>query len=113
MKGNIFNLTNTPWAGHLTRMQPPNSHQRKIVIRAKSVFELLNPFVSYPDWCAWYIEESPLRVSIDYFYIGRNHDIILTISALQAVLIMNDTDKSWQLFHDLTDLINSGFSTTK
>lgn len=111
MKGNILNLSNTPWAGHLMRMAPPNSHKRKIMVRAKSVYQLVNPFVAYADWSEWYIEDTPLRLNTDYFYSGPNRDIILSISAVQAVLVMNDTDKSWQLFNSLTDLINTGFAT--
>lgn len=111
MKANILNLSNTPWAGHLMRMAPPNSHKRKIMIRAKAVYKLVNPFVGYADWSEWYIQDTPLRSDIDYFYIGTNRDLILSISALQAVLVMNDTDKSWQLFNALSDLINNGFAT--
>lgn len=111
MKGNISKLGNSPWAGHLIRIAPPGGHQRKIMAKAKNIYQLLKPFVSYDDWCAWYIEDTNLRVNVDYFYIDNHSTIILSISAIQAVLVMNDTDTSWLLFNALSDLINTGFST--
>lgn len=111
MNNNILKIANNLWAGHLIRIAPPNTTKRKIMVKAKVVFKLLNPFVAYSDWSEWFIQDTPLRLNIDYFYIGSTQEIVLSLSALQAVLVMNDTDKSWQLFNSLSDLINTGFST--
>lgn len=104
-------LGNTPWAGHLIRIAPPNTHKRKIMVKAKDLYQMLEPFVGFEDWCAWYIEDTLLRINVDYFYTTNHSAIILSISAVQAVLVMNDTDRSWLLFNALSDLINNGFST--
>lgn len=108
MKTNIHNIQGI-FADKLTRAIIGNDNKRRIVIHAKVLYQMLQTDISYKQWCN-HIEQSPLRPNIDY--TNKNSNIILSISAMQAILVMTNTQHSWQLHHTMTDLIHTGFSTT-
>ena len=45
------------------------------------------------------------------FSFNEQHDTYnLSICAVQAILILENTEKSWRFFNELSDLINNGFN---
>lgn len=111
MKNNILNLQSTSYKGILFRAKQPNGHQRKIMVTAKQLYNLVAPSCAYAEFCDLYIESTPLRLNIDYHYTDNFKAINLTLSAVQAVLVQVNTNTSWALFNEMSDLINTGFST--
>ena len=86
--------------------------KRRIMVWASQLKRLSNDQTDHTDWLLS-IQNSPLRKEIDYHQVPNRHDIRLTISAVQAILVMQNTAHSWQLHHALSDLIHRGFSNNQ
>lgn len=90
----------------------PIDGKRRIMVWASQLKRLLSDQTNHADWILS-IQTSPLRNEIDYHLAPNRNDIRLTISAVQALLVMQNTPHSWQLHHALSDLIHRGFSNTE
>ena len=90
----------------------PIDGKRRIMVWASQLKRLLSEQTDHKQWILS-IQNSPLREGIDYHLVPNRNDIRLTISAVQALLVMKDTQYSWQLHHALSDLIHRGFSNTE
>jgi len=87
----------------------PIDGKRRIMVWASQLKRLLNHPSDQQHWILS-IQNSPLRNEIDYHLVPNRNDIRLTVSAVQALLVMQNTQYSWQLHHALSDLIHRGFS---
>ena len=97
----------------IMRVQNPQTNKRQLFVSAKKLHRILECDVSYKTFIETNIIWSRLRENIDYHF-NKNHDTYnLSISAVQAILIMENTEKSWRLFNELSDLINNGFNLPK
>lgn len=97
----------------IMRVQNPQTNKRQLFVSAKKLHRILECDVSYKTFIETNIIWSRLRENIDYHF-NQNHDTYnLSISAVQAILIMENTEISWRLFNELTDLINNGFNLSK
>ena len=94
---------------YIIRIQEPCSKKRKFFISSKNLYRILQTDVSYKTFVETNITWSKLRENIDYHYNTAHDTYNLSISAVQAVLILENTEKSWMLFNQLSDLINIGF----
>ncbi len=95
----------------ILRVKNPQTNKRQFFVSSKKLYNLINPNVSYKTFIETNITWSKLRADIDYHYNQPFDCYNLSISAVQAILILENTEKSWSLFNELSDLINSGFST--
>lgn len=95
---------------HIIRVQEPHSKKRKFFISSKDLYRLLQTDVSYKTFVETNIVWSRLRENIDYNFNSQHDTYNLSISAVQAILVLENTEKSWQFFNELTDLINNGFN---
>lgn len=110
MKNDIKNINGT-FKDKLSRSKIGDDPKRRIVINAKVLYAMLNqPSISFEDWCK-HIEKSPLRLNIDYQYTQTKDTMLLSISAMQAILVMTNSMQSWELHHEMTDLIHNGFAS--
>ena len=98
---------------HIIRIQEPHTKKRKFFIGSKDLYRLLQPNVSYKTFVETNIVWSRLRENIDYHFNEQHDTYNLSICAVQAILIMENTDKSWTLFNSLTDHINNGFPNNR
>lgn len=101
-----MNIANT-----IIKIQNPATQKRQFFITSKKLYNLINPDVSYKTFVETNIIWSKLRENIDYHYNETHDTYNLSISAVQAVLILENTEKSWMLFNQLSDLINMGFAS--
>lgn len=97
-------------ANAIIKIQNPTTKKRQFFITSKKLYNLVGPDVSYKTFVETNITWSKLRENIDYHYNTAHDTYNLGISAVQAVLILENTEKSWMLFNQLSDLINVGFS---
>lgn len=97
-------------ANVIIKIQNPTTKKRQFFITSKKLYNLINPDISYKTFIETNITWSRLRENIDYHYNEAHDTYNLGISAVQAVLILENTEKSWTLFHQLSDLISSGFA---
>lgn len=97
----------------IMRVQNPQTKKRQLFVSAKNLHRILQCDVSYKTFIETNIIWSRLRENIDYHF-NKNHDTYnMNISAVQAILIMENTELSWRLFNELSDLINNGFNLSK
>lgn len=95
---------------HVMRLQEPNTKKRKFFISSKHLYHLLETDVSYKTFVETNIIWSRLRENIDYHFNEQHDTYNLSICAVQAILILENTEKSWRFFNELSDLINNGFN---
>ena len=95
---------------HIIRVQEPHSKKRKFFISSKQLYRLLQTDISYKTFVETKTVWSRLRENIDYHFNEQHDTYNLSICAVQAILVLENTEKSWQLFNELTDLINNGFN---
>ena len=95
---------------HIIRVQEPHSKKRKFFISSKHLYRLLQTDISYKTFVETNIVWSRLRENIDYHFSEQHDTYNLSICAVQAILVLENTEKSWQFFNELTDLINNGFN---
>lgn len=95
---------------HIIRVQELHTKKRKFFISSKDLYRLIQPGVSYKTFVETNITWSRLRENIDYHFNEQHDTYNLSICAVQAILILENTEKSWQFFNELTDLINNGFN---
>lgn len=95
----------------ILRVKNPQTNKRQFFVSSKKLYNLINPNVSYKTFIETNITWSKLREEIDYHYNQSFNCYNLSISAVQAILILENTEKSWSFFNELSDLINNGFST--
>lgn len=95
----------------IIKVQNPTNHKRQYFVSSRKLYRLLSPGVSYKTFVETNIIWSRLRENIDYHYNERFEAYNLSISSVQAILILENTEMSWQLFNELSDLISNGFST--
>jgi len=97
---------------YIIRVQEPQTKKRKFFISSRNLYRILQTDVSYKTFVETNIIWSRLRADIDYHFNAQHDTYNLSICAVQAILIMENTDRSWSLFNNLTDHINNGFPTT-
>lgn len=107
MNNDINKLQFNVFKGKLTRYKFENDNKRRIVMTARNLYIMLQCDITYKQFCMS-IQASPLRIDIDYQFTDKN--LLLSISSVQAILVMTDSELSWQLHHALSDLIHNGFS---
>ena len=95
----------------ILRVKNPHNNKRQFFVSSKKLYNLINPDVSYKTFIETNITWSKLRENTDYHYNQQFESYNLSISAVQAILILENTEKGWSLFNELSDLINNGFST--
>ncbi|AMW79767.1 hypothetical protein AMD27_13245 [Acinetobacter sp. TGL-Y2] len=95
----------------ILRVKNPHNNKRQLFVSSKKLYNLINPDVSYKTFIETNVTWSKLRAKIDYHYNQQFDCYNLSISAVQAILILENTERSWSLFNELSDLINIGFST--
>ena len=95
---------------YIIRLQEPHSKKRKFFISSKHLYRLLQADISYKTFVETNIIWSRLRKNIDYHFNEQHDTYNLSICAVQAILILESTEISWQFFNELTDLINNGFN---
>jgi len=98
---------------HIKRLQEPSTRKRKFFISSRSLYRILNTDVSYKTFVETSITWSRLRENIDYHFNEQYDTYNLSICAVQAILIMENTVRSWELFNNLSDHINNGFPENK
>lgn len=109
MKSDIYKMQVSIFKEKLVRCRVGCDKKRRIVMNSRSLYTMLQTDITYAQFCKD-IRNTPLRMNIDYYENGKNGDLLLNISAVQAVFVMSDTEVSWQLHHALTDLILNNFS---
>ncbi|ASN71612.1 hypothetical protein 2F1_11 [Uncultured Caudovirales phage clone 2F_1] len=95
----------------IIKVQNPANNKRQFFVSSKKLYNLLDPESTYKTFVETNIVWSRLRENIDYHYNERFETYNLSISSVQAILILENTERSWQFFNELSDLINSGFKT--
>lgn len=95
----------------IIKVQNPANNKRQYFVSSKKLYRLLSPSLSYKTFIETNVIWSRLRENTDYHFNKQFDTYNLSICAIQAILIMENTEQSWILFNELTDLINSGFST--
>lgn len=91
------------------RKRCPFHAKRRLFINSRNLYKLINPDMSYKNF-ANEILWSPLRANQDYHFCEQYDAYNLSISAVQAILILCGTKKAWQIFNELSDIIQNGFS---
>lgn len=95
----------------IIRVQNPKTEKRQLFVSAKKLHRILECDISYKTFIETNVIWSRLRENIDYHFNNKHNTYNLSICAVQAILIMENTELSWKLFNELSDLINSGFPT--
>lgn len=54
-------------------------------------------------------KKSQLRKEQDWTFNPDKSDFALSLSSAQAIMVMADTDKSWDIHHRISDFIQQGF----
>jgi len=93
----------------IIRIKNPHTNKRQLFISSKKLHQILGCDISYKTFIETNVIWSRLRENIDYHFNQEFDTFNLSICAVQAILIMENTELSWRLFNELTDLINSGF----
>lgn len=96
----------------ILRVKNPQTNKRQFFVSSKKLYNLINPDVSYKTFIETNITWSKLRAEFDYHYNQSFDCFNLSISAVQAILILENTEQSWKYFNELSDLIANGFSAT-
>ena len=91
------------------RLRCPYHNKRRLFISSRKLYDLLCPKMSYEEF-ATSIYWMPIRMEVDYHYSEKSGSYNLSISAVQAVLVSYNSPKGWELFNELSDLIQNGFS---
>lgn len=94
----------------IIKVQNPANHKRQYFVSSKKLYRLLSSSLSYKTFIETNITWSRLRENIDYHYNDHFDTYNLSISSVQAILILENSEISWQIFNELSDLISSGFS---
>lgn len=97
----------------IIRVQNPTNNKRQFFVSSKKLYSAMKCDVSYKTFVETNISWSKLRKNIDYHYNEQHQVYNLSICAVQAILIMENSDESWSLFNMLTDHINNGFPNNK
>lgn len=92
------------------RKRCPHHQKRRLFINSRKLFKLLDINLPYDEFASM-IYWTPLRLEVDYHYSEQYQCYNLNISAVQAILVIVGTQQSWELFHELSDIIQNGFST--
>lgn len=95
----------------IVRVQNPQTQKRQLFISTKKLHSILKCDISYKTFVETNVLWSRLRENIDYHFNKQFDTYNLSICAVQAILIMENTELSWRLFNELSDLINNGFSS--
>lgn len=95
----------------ILRVKNPQNNKRQLFISSRKLYNLISPNVSYKTFVETNITWSKLRENIYYHYNQQFDSYNLSICAVQAILVLENSDQSWALFNELSHLINSGFST--
>lgn len=95
----------------ILRVKNPQNNKRQLFVSSRKLYNLISPNVSYKTFVETNITWSKLRENIDYHYNQQFDSYNLNICAVQAILVLENSDQSWTLFNELSDLINCGFST--
>ncbi|ENW82681.1 hypothetical protein F909_00952 [Acinetobacter sp. ANC 3929] len=97
----------------IMRVQNPQKNKRQLFVSTRKLHRLIESNLSYKTFIETNISWSRLRENIDY-HLNKNYDTYnLSISAVQAILVTENTEQSWRLFNELSDLINNGFNLSK
>ncbi|MGG2096475.1 hypothetical protein ABFY41_02550 [Acinetobacter haemolyticus] len=91
-------------------VQNPQIQERQLFVSSKKILRLLVFDVSYKTFIETNVVWSRLRENIDYHFNKQFENYNLSISPVQAILTMENTEQSWRLFNELSDLINNGFN---
>lgn len=94
----------------ILRIKNPQTNKRQLFVSSKKLYNFINPNVSYKTFIETNIIWSKLRENIDYHYNQQFDSYNLSISSVQAILILENTEESWKYFNELSDLIANGFS---
>ncbi len=97
-------------ASIIVKVQNPVNHKRQFFVSSKKLYRLLTPESSYKTFVETNISWSRLRENIDYHYNQRFETYNLSISSVQAILILENSETSWKFFNELSDLIANGFA---
>ncbi|CAM3414703.1 hypothetical protein GCM10016272_01480 [Psychrobacter glaciei] len=54
-------------------------------------------------------KKSQLRKGQDWVFNPDKSDFVLSLSSAQAIMVIADTDKSWEIHHRISDFIQQGF----
>lgn len=54
-------------------------------------------------------KKSQLRKGQDWAFNPDKSDFVLSLSSAQAIMVIADTDKSWEIHHRISDFIQQGF----
>ena len=100
---------------HFNFHRIPIDGKRRIMVWSSDLHRMLG--IHHPkhrDWLSSLLLRTGLRDGMDYQY-GRDNETgepgtHLSISAVQAILVVINSDQSWKLHNQLSDLINRGFS---
>lgn len=95
----------------IMRVQNPQTKKRQLFVSSKKLHQILQCDITYKTFVETNVIWSRLREENDYHFNKTFDTYNLSISAVQAILIMENTEQSWALFNELSDLINSGFPT--
>jgi|GEM_PF-2568667 len=95
----------------ILRVKNPQNNKRQLFVSSRKLYNLISPNVSYKTFVETNITWSKLRENIDYHYNQQFDSYNLSISSVQATLILENTEQSWKYFNELSDLITSCFST--
>ncbi|NIE97459.1 hypothetical protein F3J02_13390 [Acinetobacter sp. Tr-809] len=94
----------------IVRVQNQKTRKRQLFVSSRKLHRLIQSNHSYKTFIETNIIWSRLRENIDYHF-NKNYDTYnLSICAVQAILVMENTELSWRLFNELSDLINNGFN---
>lgn len=91
------------------RKRCPYHQKRRLFINSHKLYDMIDTNLSYDDFASM-IYFSNLRTNVDYHYSLSHGCYNLSISAVQAILVIIGTQKAWQLFNELSDIIQNGFS---
>jgi len=95
----------------ILRVKNPQNNKRQLFVSSRKLYNLINSDVTYKTFVETNITWSKLRENIDYHYNQQFDSYNLSICAVQAILILENSEQSWTIFNELSDLINNGFST--
>lgn len=96
----------------ILRVKNPQNNKRQLFVSSRKIYNLISPNDSYKTFVETNIAWSKLRENIDYHYTQQFDSYNLSISSVQAILILENTEQSWKYFNELSDLIANGFSAT-
>lgn len=80
--------------------------RRRIVIYTKDLAAISNLTESKLNTLH---KKSQLRKGQDWEFNPDKSDFALSLSSAQAIMVMADTDKSWDIHHRISDFIQQGF----